>query len=87
MDRLLLLRRVPLFAQLTLDQLEAINAIILETHYVDGEVICKEGELGDDLFVLAEGEVDVFRNYGTDKQIRLGGDLLARARHEEAPRC
>ena len=73
MDRLLLLRRVPLFARLTLDQLEAINVIISEAHYVDGEVICSEGDLGDDLYVLAEGEVDIFRNFGTDRQIRLGG--------------
>ena len=71
MERLLYLRQVPLFGQLSLDQLEAINQILSEAHYVKGEVICREGEIGRELYVLVEGEVDVFKRYDTDHPVRL----------------
>ena len=72
MERLLYLRRVPLFSQLTLEQLEAIDRILSETRYLKNEVICREGEIGSELYVLITGEVDVFKNYGTDNAVRLG---------------
>ncbi len=71
MERLLYLRQVPLFSQLSLDQLEAINQILSEADYVKGEVICREGEIGRELYVLVEGEVDVFKRYDTDHPVRL----------------
>ena len=30
--------------------------------YKDGEVICREGEEGDDMFVIQSGEVAVIKN-------------------------
>ena len=75
MERLLYLRRVPLFSQLNLDQLDAIDRILSEQSFLSGEVICREGELGKDLYVLIDGEVEVFRNYQADGQLRLGSQL------------
>ena len=71
MERLLYLRRVPLFSQLTLDQLEAINQILSESSYVRDEVICREGEIGSELYVLVDGEAQAFRNWETDEQLTL----------------
>ncbi len=72
MERLLYLRRVPLFSQLTLEQLEAINRVLSEARYLKNEVICGEGDIGSELYVLIVGEVDVFKNYGTAQAVHLG---------------
>ncbi len=70
MERLLLLSRVPLFAQMSLEQIEAIDALMTEVHYMDGEVIVRQGDTGDELFVLLEGRVDVFKE-ATGERILL----------------
>ncbi len=47
MERLLALKEVPLFRNLSLDQLEAIHQIAKEVEYLPGEVILREGDRGD----------------------------------------
>ena len=71
MERLLYLRRVPLFSQLTLEQLEAINRNLSEARYLRDEVICREGAIGSELYVLISGEVEVFKNYDGDPRVHL----------------
>ncbi|MCR5660869.1 MAG: cyclic nucleotide-binding domain-containing protein [bacterium] len=65
MERLLVLRKVPLFNNMTLDQLEAINKIIKESQYLKGEVIFKEGDVGTELFLLVDGSVNIIKQMGT----------------------
>lgn len=72
MERLLHLRRVPLFARLTLDQLEAITRILSEARYPAGETICREGEIGAELYVLIEGEVAIYRDFEGLRPLQLG---------------
>ena len=69
MDRLLALRRVPLFAHLSIDQLEAVNRMLTESEFQAGEFIVREGEAGSELFVLIEGEVQVLKRQaaGSDR--------------------
>src|SRR4030095_15728006 len=64
MERLLALREVPLFAQLRLDQLESSQRAMREEHYVRGEIVVREGEPGNELFLLLEGEVEVWIDHG-----------------------
>lgn len=64
MQRLLALRNVPLFAHLSLEQLEAISRSTDEAHYLEGEVVVREGDRGDELFVVLEGEVRVYVDHG-----------------------
>ena len=71
MERLLILRRVPLFAHMTLEQLEAINHVVKEVQYLAGEVIFREGDLGSELFLLVDGEVQVLKNQGTPQELLL----------------
>jgi len=71
MESLLALRRVSLFAHLSLEQLEAIHQAMREAEYIVGEIVVREGDPGDELFVLLEGEVQAFRAYGTDRQTLL----------------
>jgi hypothetical protein len=73
MQRLLALRQVSLFSGLSLERLQAIERISTEAEYVKGEVIVREGEPGDDLFLLVEGRVDIVKNHGTPAEERLNG--------------
>lgn len=71
MQRLLALRKVPLFESLTLDQLDAVDQLAVERDYQPGEVIVRQGESGDELFMLLEGSVDVLLDHGQPTQERL----------------
>ncbi len=71
MESLLVLRKVPLFAQMTLEQLEAISSLLSEEQYVGKEVIFREGDVGDELYVIVSGEVHIYRDYGTEAEILL----------------
>jgi hypothetical protein len=71
MERLLALKQVPLFSQLSLEQLEAIRQITREVHYLPGEPIVVEGDWGGELFLLMEGSVKFVKGHGTpDAQTR-----------------
>ena len=39
--------------------------------YRDGEVIVRQGEAGDCMFVIQAGEVEVFREDGKQREVRL----------------
>ncbi len=54
-----LLQRSPLFAMLSPAELELAAELSRPRKYSAGEVVFEEGELGDSLFVIAEGEVEV----------------------------
>ncbi|MBW2391698.1 MAG: HEAT repeat domain-containing protein, partial [Deltaproteobacteria bacterium] len=68
MQRLLALRQVPLFTELSLDRLEAIHQLMHESQYLRGECVVREGDVGDDLFVLLEGELEIYKSHGTEDQ-------------------
>ena len=65
MERLLALKQISLFNGLSLDQLEAVHQVTTEVDYLEGEVIMREGEHDDQLYLLLEGRVRVYKNYGT----------------------
>jgi CRP/FNR family cyclic AMP-dependent transcriptional regulator len=71
MERLLALRQVPLFATLSLDQLEAVHQITREITFLSGEVIMREGDPGGELYLLLEGRVSVWKNHGTPRETQL----------------
>ena len=71
MERLLALKQVPLFENMSLEQLDALLQSTEEQDYLDGEIMCREGERGDSLFLLLEGTVDIIKSHGTSSQVRL----------------
>ena len=71
MERLLLLREVPLFAQLSLQQLEAINHLMTESHYLVDEVVFREGEPAGELYLLVEGRARVVTDHATPDEVIL----------------
>ena len=67
MERILLLRRVPLLADLSPADLKRVAAIATEHHLLDGEIIFEQDEPGDEMYVVVSGEVRVLvRNENHD---------------------
>jgi HEAT repeat protein len=71
MEHLLMLQSVPLFATMTLEQLEAIHLCLSEQHYTLGELIFDEGDVGDEMYIVAEGEVEILLKLDTPEPILL----------------
>jgi HEAT repeat protein len=59
MERVLELRRIPLFAELSPADLHRLASVAEERSYHDGELLAAEGELGDELHVVVQGTVAV----------------------------
>jgi len=79
MDRILFLKRVPLFANLSPVDLKQVAAIAEEELFSDGEEIAHEGDIGDVMFIIVSGEVRVLMMVGgNEKEIahRKAGDAV-----------
>jgi hypothetical protein len=80
MERILFLRRVPLFSSLPATDLKQIAAVMGESLFTNGETIVTEGEPGDEMFIIVSGEVRVLMaaQDGSDKEIvrRKPGEVV-----------
>ena len=55
------LRRSPLFADLSKDELESLAKRTEDLEVPEGKVLCREGEIAQEFFVVIDGEVEVTR--------------------------
>ena len=60
-DRVALLSGSPLFEMLSNQELDAVCALLVPREILAGGVIFAEGALGDGLYLIAAGEVEVFQ--------------------------
>jgi HEAT repeat protein len=63
-ERVLFLRKVPLFADVSPQDLERLAELVEERGYADGEVIASEGEIGDEEWIVIEGAIRVVQDRG-----------------------
>jgi CRP-like cAMP-binding protein len=68
------LRRLPVFAGLSRRALERVDSLLTPIVFQDGDVLCHEGRLGREAFVVISGEVEVSR--GTDHLATLGAGAV-----------
>jgi CRP/FNR family transcriptional regulator len=59
MERILFLKRVPLFSDLVSGDIKQVAAIAQEETFSDGDIIVQQGEVGDLMFIIVSGEVRV----------------------------
>ncbi len=71
MQNVLFLKKVPMFSEMSLEQLEVISGILTEVQVFKGETVVKEGEIGDELYVVVEGQVSVVKNHRTPHEVAL----------------
>lgn len=70
MSVITVLRQTDIFFELTNTQLELIASLCAERHYLAGDYIFEENTPGDELYVIANGEVEIQVNpalLGRDK--------------------
>jgi CRP-like cAMP-binding protein len=61
MDKVEVLSKSLLFEMLSTPELEFVANLSRPRRFASGEIIFEEGELGDSLYVIVEGEVEVLR--------------------------
>jgi HEAT repeat protein len=71
MERILFLKRVPLFTNLPPAELKQVAAIADEHLFVDDEVIAQQDEPGDELYVIVSGQVRVVVSLDGDEESEL----------------
>jgi CRP-like cAMP-binding protein len=58
-ERVLILQEIPIFANLTPEDLERIALIAREQWHPAGDVISRQGEEADEMFVIVSGQVQI----------------------------
>lgn len=80
------LRRIPLFQHMNYKELLAILGIARGRQFEKGQPIIREGENGDELFVLFRGSVTVMKNALPIARLQSGGHFGEMGLVDQAPR-
>jgi Cyclic nucleotide-binding domain len=90
MKELIVLKQVPLFSTLTLEQLASVDRMMVTRHYAKGESLFRRGDVGGELYVVVEGEVRVHLDHGglevTLARHRAGGVMGEMSVFDDQPR-
>jgi len=81
-----ILRRIPLFQHMSYKELLAILGVARGRQFEKGQPIIKEGETGDELFVLFRGKVTVQKGGLSIAQLKAGGHFGEMGLVDQAPR-
>jgi CRP/FNR family transcriptional regulator, cyclic AMP receptor protein len=69
------LKRAPLFEGLSKRELTELARVTEDLEVPAGDVLCKEGETGQEFFVIIDGETDI-TSHGKRVAARGGGDFV-----------
>src|SRR5207302_7717458 len=81
-----ILRRIPLFQHMTYKELLGILGTARGRQFQKGEAIIREGEVGDELFVLFRGKVQVTKGEMAIATLKAGGHFGEMGLVDQAPR-
>ena len=74
-EKLELLQTIPLFRGLSRRQIERLGQLTDEIDLPGGRVLMRQGDRGEELFIIVEGSVRVERD-GREIALRRAGDIL-----------
>ncbi len=80
------LKNIPLFTQLTYQQLVRIMNLTRVVPFSQGEVICQEGQIGEELFVILRGEIELSTNGAPITSLPQGSHFGEMALVDATPR-
>jgi hypothetical protein len=70
-DKIMRLKGIHIFAGLSVSELAAVASVTEEVVYPSGELVIKEGEPGETMYLIIDGEVTVIKGHGTENEIEL----------------
>jgi HEAT repeat protein len=90
-EKILLLKKIDMFSDLTAAELAAIAAVTKEMDYPEFRTVIKQGNVGETVFLIIEGQVEVIKEKADGKTISLdkisqGDSFGEMALLEEEPR-
>jgi CRP-like cAMP-binding protein len=68
MDKIIHLKKVLIFSDLQVRELAAIGSVAAERECPKDELVVREGEAGNTMFLILSGEVSVIQNHGTEQE-------------------
>jgi CRP-like cAMP-binding protein len=71
LENILTLKHSPLFSTVTTRELEAVAMVAEEVLFEGGEVVVKEGEVGDSMFLIKQGTVCISKSVAAGSAARL----------------
>src|SRR5690606_8892422 len=72
LDKMVFLKQVPLFENISIEELGRVAGIALEKTYEDGEYLVKQGEPSLSLLVIVEGHVELSGRDASGKEATVG---------------
>lgn len=75
-ERVIFLRRVPLFEAIPPEELQPIASVAEEEVFSEGELLAERGEYGDTMYVIVEGKVAVLGPKNENLATRGAGDFI-----------
>ena len=70
-DKILHLKNIEIFNDLSINELAAVAAVTEEAVFDEGEQVFKEGDRGDTLYLVLDGNVAVIKERNLEKEIEL----------------
>ena len=71
LERVMFLRKVRLFEELSPTDLKHIGDVASEHAYPDGEVIAEQGEAGDEMHIVVSGEIRVVASHDEGEAVEI----------------
>jgi Cyclic nucleotide-binding domain len=90
LEKMIALRSAAIFSPLAPESLAALARASIEEEYRPGEALCVEGEAGNEVFILLQGEATILRSNGANGKVinteKAGGLIGEMAILAPAPR-
>lgn len=67
-EMVLFLQKVPIFKDLSIEELGNIAGITHIENYEEGEILFHEGDIGDQAFVVVSGKVEIYKESKRNRQ-------------------
>jgi len=70
-DKILYLKKIEIFNDLSINELAAVASVTEEAAFGEGEQVFQEGDQGDTLYLVLDGDVSVIKSCNLEKEIEL----------------
>jgi hypothetical protein len=85
-EKMMLIRQVPIFAELDADDLEELASVVEEARFEAGKEVFREGDAGDAVYLIVRGKVRVVLGDKTLNELGPGACIGEMAVLDAAPR-